>query len=700
MPFDFIEDEAEEQPTPEPRMRQMRRTILDEIDVEGATDGTGTVTGGEGGRVELGAEVDADATIERAPKGPAWEPTDEERAELADVERRRGLASEMQGTTAIGDALRGANPLSSDGTRSAERSRERLRNLWDQITSGDAGLGGRNSLEAVVGEDRRGEAPTVGFLDTATLGFADEAAGAASGLTGGDYRETRDRLRERAADVRAQAPEATGLGQALGTLPWMALPGASQASAGIGAGARLALATGQGAQLGAMGAFGASESDLLEDPEAALADTVEGAALGGLAGFAGQAAGDALGAVARGPSTAPRDVAARRAAADDALLAATGAGSGDSASVRAFDFGDTHDQIMASRGRAAQVLRDTQAVPAAGGMRATRQAIEQARGGATGVMDDVRTAMGTRGPTGSEIAERLRARAGGMTSPTGRETRGVLEDFAERYGGQLDEATGARTALEGMRSPDAPVDFEALMQDIANLRDRGAWRTRAGGDVSLGQQGQRLVDRELRGAYDDAIEAQLAGRAGTGGFRGDALGPDQIAAAERLGPDPVGRYRQARQQYAVLDTALENARRGEERLAGNRLLGFSEQVGGLGFGGTGGAAIGAALGGPVGAGAGAVIGGVGGAAVQRFIRGVEPRLRASAMATLTSLAEQYPRELAARLGPPAVRWLLERGGRAAAPAIAAEEAPAERPRAPEESAPSFDFEPDEEEMPQ
>jgi hypothetical protein len=699
MPFDFLEDELEEQPR-EPRTARTRRTILDEIDVEGAADGSGTVSGGEGGRVELGDEVDADAPIAAAPKGPAWQPTDDERAELADVERRRGLASEMQDTSAIGDALRGANPLADDGARSAERSRERLRNLRDQLTLGSADWGGRNPIAPIVGRDRRGEAPIVGVADTATLGFLDEAAGAGAALTGGDYRETRDALRERAASARSQAPEATGLGQAIGTLPWMALPGAGQASAGIGTGARLALATGQGAQLGAMGAFGASDTDVLEDPSAAFADTVEGAALGGLSGFVGQAGSDALGAVARGPSRAPRDVAARRAAADDALLAATGTGSGDSASVRAFDFGDTHDQIMASRGRAAQVLRDTQAVPAAGGMQSTRRAIEQAREGATGVMDDVRTAMGMRGPTGTEIAERLRQRAQGMTSPTGVETRGVLEDFAERYGGQLDEATGARTALEGMRSPDAPVDFEALMEDLANLRDRGAWRTRAGADVSLGQRGQRMIDRELRGAYDDAIEAQLSGAAEGGAFR-SVLEPDAAAAAQRLGDDPVGRYRQARQQYAVLDTALENARRGEERLAGNRLFGFSEQVGGMAAGVPAGAAIGSALAGPPGAAVGGVVGGIGGAAVQRVIRGVEPRLRASALSALVSMAEQYPHDLTARLGEPAVRWLLERGGRLAAPAIAADEASSDAPRAPEEtSAPSFTFEPDEEEMPQ
>ena len=44
------------------------------------------------------------------------------------------------------------------------------------------------------------------------------------------------------------------------------------------------------------------------------------------------------------------------------------------------------------------------------------------------------------------------------------------------------------------------------------------------------------------------------------------------------------------------------------------------------------------------------------------------------------------------------RWLLERAGRATAPAIAADEAPADMPRAPEERAPGFTFEPDEEEM--
>jgi hypothetical protein len=644
------------------RLRPTLRTELDTVDVVGAPDASGTSTMRTGeSRIRFGDEVDADAPLARAPKGPATAPDAVTGARLEREGRQRqerrervALASDAAAHSPVWDALVAGGTMQMPGRRSPEAARtaERASQVWDEFTSGDARLGGRNPIDPIIGIDRRGEAPIAGATSTMLFNMGDEAVGAASALTGGDYREARDRQRSREREARTQAPSMYGVGQVAGAAPLMAIPGAGAASATIGAPARAALALGQGAQMGGMAAFGASEYDLADAPIDVARETAEGAGLGAVMGLGGELAGTAIGALRRGPRV---DSHAR----DEALLAATGHAGNNRSAVEAFDFGDTHDQIMQSRARAAQVLRETGAVPAIAGMGGTARSIERALRGATGTMDDVSTAMGARGPTGSRVAERLRARATADQSPTAGPRRALLEDFAERYGGQVDEATGAVTPLPGMRAPDQPIDYRALMEDIGNLRDAGSYRTRAGQDVNLREQGMRRITRELRDAYDDEIEAQLGSRTREAGapFRSVEASPERQAAAARLGEDPVAAYRRARQQYAVLEDAMGNARRGEAATAGNRTVGMSE----MHWANTG-ATVGSALGGPLGAmlgGAGAAIGG----AAARGVRAVGPRVSATASSMLYDVAREYPQQLMQRLLPQTAQQLTQAASR-------------------------------------
>jgi hypothetical protein len=192
-----------------------------------------------------------------------------------------------------------------------------------------------------------------------------------------------------------------------------------------------------------------------------------------------------------------------------------------------------------------------------------------------------------------------------------------------------------------MRNPSEPIDYDRLIEDVSNLRSSGSHRTRAGREVPLTEQGRRQAGTIIRGTYDDALEQQAARASGDGGaFRAVDLTPEQREAIARLGPDPVSRYRDARRQYAVLDTALENAQRGEAALAGNRAVGMSEMQWG-GAGATAGATIGSALG-PIGAGIGAAGGGALGATAARTWRGIEPRVRARGAQAVYELAQRMP----------------------------------------------------------
>lgn len=640
--FDDLDLELEEE-TPPPRTARTRRLILG----EGGSE--------EGSRVELGHDVDADAPLADAPPqkalptGPTdqqrewWEERETER-ELGETSTAGDVARAAIGSSAI-PGLRDAAGADSARSRLARRGlaagEEWLANVGEGMRGafGDTPVledlvgmipedtGSRAPDRQITGRDRRAEAPIAGFADTATLGWDDELAGIASTAAGGDYEATRDRVRGMSDDAQAQAPGSFAIGQAAGTAPWLAAPNPAGAMGRIGLGALMGGAD-------AAGHSEATGSDLASD-----------AGLGALLGAGLGAAGEGALAIARGPgegAVRQRVLSEMSDAADDSLLAATGHAGHNRGAVEAFDFGDSRQQIRDSRRRAAQVLRDTNAVPAVAGIRTTRRSIDDALRGATSTMDDVRTAMGSAGPTGAEIGERLSAEASGMRSPTSAQIRDVLDDFAERYGG-IEEVVPGTTGTRRVpvdprdRSPNEPIDYNALTEQLGHLRDSGSWRTRAGRDVPLGEQGRRRVDRALRAAYDDAIEQQVARADAAGGaFRGVDLSPEQRAALQRLGADPVARYRDARRQYAVLDTALENAQRGEAATAGNRLIGMSEMLWG-----NAGATAGMMGSGPT-AGALGALGGLGLAAGARAFRAAEPRLRATGNRALLELAQSMP----------------------------------------------------------
>lgn len=649
--FDDLDIEMDEQP------RRARRLVLGETSIAA---GEPTTYDASGEHVEEGDEFDANEPLPPVPahpdeKAPPSGPTDQQREWWEERETERELGeSSLPADAALaaaralpgGAAIHGADAAQRRmGARGLAAGEEWLANVGEGARGafGDTpvlehlvGLipedtGSRAPDRSIAGRDRRAEAPIAGFSDAATLGWDDELAGAASTAAGGDYEATRDRVRSMSDDAQAQAPGSFAIGQAAGTLPWLAAPNPA------GAGGRIAL----GALMGGADAAGHSQ----ETGMALAGDTALGAGLGAGLGALGEGAL----AVARGPgegAVRQRALSEMSDAADDALLAATGHAGHNRGAVEAFDFGDDRRAIRESRGRAAQVLRDTEAIPAAAGIRTTRRSIEDALAGATGTMDDVRTAMGSSGPTGGEIAERLRAEASGMRSPTSAQIRDVLDDFAERYGG-IEEVVPGTTGTRQVpvdprdRHPSEPIDYKALIEQLGHLRDSGSWRTRAGRDVPLGEQGRRRVDRALRAAYDDAIEQQASRAAAEGGaFRGVDLTPQQREALQRLGEDPVSRYRDARRQYAVLDTALENAQRGEAALAGNRAVGMSEMQWG-GAGATAGATIGSALG-PIGAGGGAALGGALGAGAARTWRGIEPRVRARGAQAVYELAQRMP----------------------------------------------------------
>jgi hypothetical protein len=160
----------------------------------------------------------------------------------------------------------------------------------------------------------RSEALLRGGAQGATLGFADELAGASR--TFGDqgdqlqagsspeeivrqYREGRNQSREGDRAAQQAHPNYYLGGQIGGGLATLAIPGAGVAK-GLSTGARLARAAGLGAGLGAAAGLGGSEADLTRgDVSGAAADTGVGATLGGLLGVGGEAIAQGLGSLGR-----------------------------------------------------------------------------------------------------------------------------------------------------------------------------------------------------------------------------------------------------------------------------------------------------------------------------------------------------------------------------------------------------------------
>lgn len=140
------------------------------------------------------------------------------------------------------------------------------------------------------------ESGGLGALESGTLGFYDEGAGAikalGSKLTGDTkdlkelYKQYRDIERKRFEDAQKANPKSYIAGNLAGGIASSFIPGLN-----IAKGATLGKAALQGAKLGIIGGYGASNSDTIAgDIEAASL----GGAIGGLAGYGGQVISKAL----------------------------------------------------------------------------------------------------------------------------------------------------------------------------------------------------------------------------------------------------------------------------------------------------------------------------------------------------------------------------------------------------------------------
>lgn len=510
---------AEDAPAAEPRMQRSRRLILG----EGGSE--------EGSRVEEGDFVDANAPIAPVPasadeKAPRSGPTSAQRArwEVLTGQTEGGETPSALWDAMLGSAphLGGASLAGDEGSAGAARSRERLSRLWDQVTSSDARLGGRNRVEGyevTSGRDRRGDAGAAGAVDGVTLGFADELAGGAAALAGGDYETERNRVRRMDAETAAQAPELYGVGEAAGTAPWLLAPNPATALGRVG----------MGAAMGGASAAGHSTADPLSFEFAT--DVGAGTALGA-----------GTGALAEGASALLRpqraaDAISRRAdltqrTADQARLEASGVWGGSA-----------------------------------------MRAAEELPGGTERLAGDLRRlGIGERGPgrAGFDPAPPPR----GLTIP--RMDRAALdsEQLRRAAGSQMaglarqaDEA-GAQVSTLGVRSRVEDLAQELDRLPIGGRESAGQLREMTadlanGGDLSFSDAwAQRQMLDDMIGSYQrDPNLSRLSGRLQT--VR-DALHAEMTRAAQDVG---LGRAWQGASRDYQVGAFMRDSGRGGQRLS-------------------------------------------------------------------------------------------------------------------------------------
>lgn len=370
-------------------LRPVQRTVLDEVQVEGTPEGTGTVTMGESGRVERSGRV-ADRTQPIAPVKEMSAPPSREFAARWEVES--GQTAEGEPVSAFWDLVEGTNPVAVPGSRTSARARDRLaergQRFWDQFTSGDERLGGRNPLQSIVGEDMRSEAPAAGFGQGLTFGASDELlAPVRAAVRGESQEQALSEIRRRQRTAREQAPDTYGAGETAGVLATSAVLPSIRAAQGAGTLARVGAATGTGAIYGGLSGFGHSEA---EDLSGLAQDAGESALAGGLTGGLIGAGGEAL-----RRATDPASRAAVRQTADEALLAATRRGGSRQQAIDAFTPNPSSRPTEVVRGE-------------------VRQAADALRRARTPQGEPVVPRVGSTGT----IAERARlARQAGDTSP-------------------------------------------------------------------------------------------------------------------------------------------------------------------------------------------------------------------------------------------------------------------------------------------
>lgn len=132
-------------------------------------------------------------------------------------------------------------------------------------------------------------------LQAPTFGFADELAAGVAAVTGGDYVETRDKLRAMVEQERAANPILSATTGLAASAPTMMIPGIGAGSL-TGLGGRIASGAATGAAFGGLTAAGESKA---EDIAGLAGDVTKGAAISGVTGGALPVATNVVGKVGK-----------------------------------------------------------------------------------------------------------------------------------------------------------------------------------------------------------------------------------------------------------------------------------------------------------------------------------------------------------------------------------------------------------------
>lgn len=193
--------------------------------------------------------------------------------------RRRYLERSIEAQTpvlgAVSDLWASTVPEDVPGVADARaRTDERISRFWDQATQSDARLGGRDTLDPIVGTDDRAGAPLARLYQMAPVYRTDDAE--------------REELEERASRAVSQAPELSSVGDVAGMAAYAMTPNAPTALGRIGMGA----VTGAGVAAAHAPAESALEetviSGLTGGGLSGAAELVNPQGLQGVAGRAGQ----------------------------------------------------------------------------------------------------------------------------------------------------------------------------------------------------------------------------------------------------------------------------------------------------------------------------------------------------------------------------------------------------------------------------
>ena len=468
------------------------------------------------------------------------------------------------------------------------------------------------------GHDRRGDAMATGAVHGATLGFADELAGAVrAGLRGepGAYAQERDRMRRVTRETSAQAPEQYMAGEVVGGLAPMVVPGGGAVS-GATRGARLLRAGAIAGGYGTAEGLGRSEADSVGGQ---ALDALQGGATGAALGSGGAALAEGVGAGARALQGFLRSRAPRmQQAADEArVLTAMGATGGsinkpgvlqDASRMRERIAGVA--EWMRNRGmggpRSVVGIRE----------RSGRIA-EQSRDAIDDVIN-VHGASETVDP--AEFARLLREEADGMArQPELNDVAAALRRRAEEY-----------DAIAG-----APYSLAEAQQAVSRMGNQGGWAREL---PSTAQEASQASTRAMRRLMDDAVDRayQRSEAAASGVYRtGAGAAPGGVTAAQ---------YRQLRRDNDIARTLNRHAEESVQRARKNRFFGLMDAE-----------TIQAAGGGVRGAGV---------ALGRRAILGRGAAMRASTLEAFARLARTSPDKFGR--WAPRVEDAARRGGRALA----------------------------------